>query len=300
MWQKRTRLTVARRQHLRRAGAYVPAKKPPLLLRLWRAVNVPFYPLEKWIIEPISGWTQRADLFILVEKVGLLIAIFVFLLDYGERQQQTQLEAVQVYQVLTESEGDQTGVPKVAIEAVHEAGLSLAGISLKNTNLARANLQGAQLQKSNLQKSNLVFVNLSRANLSEADFSEANLSKANFRNANLFQANFRNADLFQVNFRNAYLGRADLRNTYLDGADFKRSILRATDFRNSKNLTPEQFAGKEPPLLCNTALPKRITDAGINPDRDCDRIPGVLIRRYGSSIEKAQEYVDHARQKKWE
>ncbi|MGF1514761.1 MAG: pentapeptide repeat-containing protein, partial [Elainellaceae cyanobacterium] len=111
------------------------------------------------------------------------------------------------------------------------------------------------------------------------------LSSAILRSANLSYA-----DLSHVDLSSANLSAADLSYADLSGA-----ILLSTDLRHCKGFTSEQLTGNDGPLLCNIALPFRITD--IDPNRDCDRLPQALSDRYGIPLEEAQKIVDEARQK---
>ncbi len=74
-----------------------------------------------------------------------------------------------------------------------------------------------------------------------------------------------------------------------------------TDIGTNLELTLEQLTGNNAPWLCNVHLPKRIK--GIDPYRDCDRIPQSLVRLYPEEfpdLQSAQEYVNRLRQKKFE
>ncbi|MEO1520729.1 MAG: hypothetical protein AAFU78_08115 [Cyanobacteria bacterium J06633_2] len=74
----------------------------------------------------------------------------------------------------------------------------------------------------------------------------------------------------------------------------------ATDFRDTQNLVAERLTINNPPLLCNAALPSDITEAGISPNRDCDRIAQSLSNRYEYSSEFANQIVEDARQREWD
>jgi uncharacterized protein YjbI with pentapeptide repeats len=201
-------------------------------------------------------------------------------------------------------------------------------LNLSKTNLQQAYLSHTNLQQADFSMANLQQAHLDVANLQEAVFQEANLQQAGFYAANLQGTILQKADLRWTDFQEANLQWAYLRGvnlqgadlrlanlqgatlqeTYLDPADLHDSILLCTDLRNTKNLTQRQLEGEEPPLaegdglplLCNVALPKEIT---VNPNRDCDRLPQELLKRYPEqfpSLEEAKMYVDEHRQKKWE
>ena len=85
----------------------------------------------------------------------------------------------------------------------------------------------------------------------------------------------------------------------LDSGNLQGAILLATDLRNAQKLTQPQLEGVDPPLLCNGALPKEIK---VNPNRDCDRLPPELVKRYPKlflTLEFAKELVDEGRKQQW-
>ena len=207
---------------------------------------------------------------------------------------------------------------------------NLQGAFLGSADLQNALLQGADLQTAFLQEADLQRTHCSRAKLQEsflrgaklqgADFMEARFQGADLREANLLgaflqKADFREAKLQRAFLREASIQRADLQGADLQGADLQGAnlqeanlyeanlqevILLSTDLHNTEGLIREALEGEKAPLLCNVALPKEIL---VNPNRDCDRLPQELVKRYPNqfpSIEEAKQYVDEHRQKKWE
>ena len=222
---------------------------------------------------------------------------------------------------------------RLAHTLVNEGGVGrdLTNADLSSTNLSNTDLSNADLSNADLRNADLRNANLSRTiisdttqldskwrlvhtlvneggvgrDLRDADLRDADLRNADLRNADLSDANLRGANLSNVNLhgaylRNTYLRNADLRNTNLSDADLNSSILFSTNLGNSKNLTVEQLTGNDPPFLCKSVLPDHITDAGIDPNRDCDKLPQVLSDRFDMSLEYAQQFVEQARQKTWE
>ncbi|MDB9525301.1 pentapeptide repeat-containing protein, partial [Oscillatoria sp. CS-180] len=142
-------------------------------------------------------------------------------------------------------------------------------------------------RNADLRSANLRIANLSSASLRNADFSNAYLRNAYLSNADLFGTNLSNADLFGTNLRNT---------------DLIRSIFLATDLKTVRNLTVQQLTGEAPPLICNSPLPEGIEFEG-GKDRDCDKLPAVLLERYPSrfeTLEEAETYLEEQRQKEWE
>ncbi len=190
-----------------------------------------------------------------------------------------------------------------SLEKINLAHKILRNANLRNANLRSANLGAADLRGADLRGADLTFANLIRADLRGANLGSANLFDAYLRRANLFNADLHSAnllwvDLGRANLRSANLGAANLGAANLSSADLGSAILLSSSFRDAKGLTSQQFEGKEPPLLCNVALPKTIQ---INPNRDCDKIPERLHKFYPDSfktLDAAKAWVNNARQKK--
>ncbi|MEM6839065.1 MAG: pentapeptide repeat-containing protein [Cyanobacteria bacterium P01_C01_bin.120] len=132
--------------------------------------------------------------------------------------------------------------------------------------------------------------------LHSANLSSANLNSADLRYADFSDADLRSADLRHANLGSASLGKADLRSSRLNNA-----ILLATDLRETL-LDQDSFTQENSPLICNTLLPKNI-DAQGGKDRDCDKLPKVLLKRYPDfldTLEQAEMFVEKRRQQEWE
>ena len=180
---------------------------------------------------------------------------------------------------------------------LREADLREADLS--SADLRRAKLSRAKLSSANLREADLFSANLSNAFLLAANFRSANLRSADLRNADLREADFSGANLRSANLRSADLRNADLFNANLRSADLRSAILLNTDLRETKNLTQSQLESREHPLICNSSLPQNIK---IDRNRDCDKIANILHKRYPmefSSLDKAEQYVQKQRQKKW-
>ncbi|MGK7927546.1 MAG: pentapeptide repeat-containing protein [Spirulina sp.] len=168
--------------------------------------------------------------------------------------------------------------------------INLVSANLKGANLVEANLEGAGLGGANLEGANLGGANLERANLVRAKLEGANLGGVNLEGANLVRANLEGADLEKANLENTSLAKANLDNTILPD-----TIFLSTELHITKKLTQQQLEGNDPPFLCHSPVPETF---GIDPDRDCDRLPRFLVESYPerfSDIAKAEEYVNRAR-----
>ena len=159
--------------------------------------------------------------------------------------------------------------------------------------------QCSDLSGADLRGANLGLANLSLADFSGADLSFAYLIRVDFSGADLALANLNDANLSGADLSSANLSEANLRSANLRGANLRGGFLLYTDLRQAKNLTLKQLEDKEPPFLCNAALPKGFT---VNPNRDCDRLPQALLKRFPyvfKTLEDAEREVNQLRQQKW-
>ncbi len=246
-------------------------KKKKLIILKWQIKNLsikilktlikPFTFIEKEIIEPIAHWLDEWDLFKIFEKIGILIAIIIFIIEVGDRTEQRIFEA---WQVVKDGKNSRTGVVKLALERLDKEGFSLLGIDAENTNLQKielinANLKGANFRRADLRgadlrDANLTVAKLTGAKLMSADLTGAKLMSANLTGANLSGANLWRADLWRADLTGADLTGANLRGTNLRGADLRGADLRfanlvgadlrAADLRRAKFWDKDKYLGE--------------------------------------------------------
>lgn len=162
--------------------------------------------------------------------------------------------------------------------------------------LREANFQDAYLWEANLQNTYLLRANFQGAYLGKANFQDAYLWEANLQNTYLGSANFQAADLWQANFQDAYLGRANFQGAVLTRANLQGAILLAADLTMVIDLEVNQLEGEQAPYLCAAKLPDGIA---IDPNRDCDKLPQILVEKYPfwyQTLSEAQAYVNRVRQ----
>ncbi|MEM7066929.1 MAG: pentapeptide repeat-containing protein [Cyanobacteria bacterium P01_B01_bin.77] len=202
------------------------------------------------------------------------------------------------------------------LEGVHLPAIELPSATLRNTNfrkaglwsanfanadLSDATLESAQLNEAILTETNLTGADLSNATLESAQLNKAILEETNLTNVDLAvadlsrviltRADLTAADLSQTNLVNADLTGAILTEATLSDANLASAILLGTDLRGTKNLSPEQLQGEQPPYICHLRLPQGLE---IDPDRDCGLLPEVLSERYPGvfdDITKAEKAV---------
>ncbi|MDZ8079441.1 MAG: pentapeptide repeat-containing protein [Nostoc sp. DcaGUA01] len=236
--------------HLRRTGRYIPPRPKSWRDKFIVVTKSPFLWIERRLIEPLANLVDGADVFRILEKVGFLIAVLVFLLEVGERREKSIFEA---WQVVKDGQGEKSGVVVLALERLKKENFSLSGINVEKTNLMGVNLNSAFLMGANLRSADLGSADLNGAllmgaNLKSADLSFANLSGAGLINANLSGANLKYANLSGADLSNANLSGANLHNANLNGADLAYQYglselgneLGVANLSGAKNLTPEQ------------------------------------------------------------
>ncbi|WP_230968550.1 pentapeptide repeat-containing protein [Nostoc sp. WHI] len=213
--------------HLRRTGRYIPPPRKSWRDKFIVVTKSPFEWLEKRLVEPLANLVDGADVFRILEKVGFLIALLVFLLEVGERREKSIFEA---WQVVKDGQGEKSGVVVLALERLKKENFSLSGINVEKTNLIGANLIRA----------NLIRANLSGADLRFANFSNADLGFTNLKDASLMGSNLNNTHLGFANFNGADLSRTNLKNADLNGANLSSSNLIFADLSDAKNIAVEQ------------------------------------------------------------
>ncbi|MDM9582861.1 pentapeptide repeat-containing protein [Nostoc sp. GT001] len=206
--------------HLRRTGRYIPPPRKSWRDKFIVVAKSPFLWIERRLVEPLANLVDGADVFRILEKVGFLIAVLVFLLEVGERREKSIFEA---WQVVKDGQGEKSGVVVLALERLKKENFSLSGINVEKTNLSGAYLSNADLSNANLSFAYIYNANLNGALLMGANLRSANLSFANLSGADFYNANLKGADL-------AYqLDITDLGNE-----------LGVANLSGAKNLTPEQ------------------------------------------------------------
>lgn len=186
---------------------------------------------------------------------------------------------------------------------------SLVGTTLDQSNLRDASLSFTQLEDASLQNVALInatlnYVSASNTDFSNADFSGAHLTqvtlwKSNFTHASftnayvhessLLQAQLDEANLSNATFSGVHLGSASLNNTNLSNTLFLSTLLRPIE-----TLTQGQLETENPPLICNSPLPKAF-NMQVGEHRDCENWPQVLQQRHPkefASSEAAQTYFE--------
>jgi len=263
-----------------------------------------------------------------LKLVGFRLIVPLGLAIFGGIQIERNVRIRSNWEIVNQASGKVDSPARIAaLQALVLLGEPLQNINLEKANLSSANLSFANLSRANLSFANLSFANLSSTNLSSADLSTTDLSRANLSFANLnsaylsttdlsttdlSRANLSFADLNSANLSSTNLSFANLSSTNLSfanlssanlsSANLSSAVFLSTNFLDTKELTQQQLEGKNAPLLCNVALPQN-SQISVNPNRDCDRLPQILLERYPAefkTLEEARAYVDEARKKKWD
>ncbi|MFG6105410.1 pentapeptide repeat-containing protein [Leptothoe sp. EHU-05/26/07-4] len=169
---------------------------------------------------------------------------------------------------------------------------NLSGIDFRGLDLTNIDFQGVYLDKANLQD----------AYLGSANFQDAYLESTNFQGAYLGFANFQGAYLGRANLQDASFWSANLQDADLFSANLEGVIFLATDLRKTRSLSQQALNSDNPPLLCNSPLPKSIKIKG-GKDRDCDQIASAIIKNHpgwNNNLEDAEALVNRKRKKTWD
>lgn len=179
-------------------------------------------------------------------------------------------------------------------------------LELWESNLQKAvfwhsNLKKVQFFDSNFQEAQLRLNDFQEAVFSNSQFQQTNLSKTNFQKANLSANNFQGVDWSDSNLQKAVLVANNLQGANLSGTNLDRALLIDMDWQTVTGLVQEQLEGDNPPLLCNTLVPKEF---GIDKDRDCSKLAQALLdhfpkqdnKRGYSSLAEADTYLKTLRE----
>jgi energy-coupling factor transporter ATP-binding protein EcfA2 len=250
------------------------------------------------LVEELIGRSVKQRRNNRLKFVGLALVVPLGLAIYSGIQIERSVRISRYWEIVNQASGQRDNPARIAaLQALVQAGEPLTNIRLAEAHLIRADLSRANLSRANLFTANLITANLSSANLSSA-----NLIGANLNRANLFNADLSSAKPIGANLSGAKLFNADLSSANLSGANLSSAILLSTNLLETKNLSQQQLEGEDSPLLCNVALPPPLKQS-VNPDRDCDRLPQVLLERYSDNfktLEEAKDYVNEARKRKWD
>lgn len=181
---------------------------------------------------------------------------------------------------------------------------------LSKANLVNSDLSGAMLISVNLEYANLgckppegldpiQCSDLSGTNLRAADLKGADLSGANLFGAKISDANLWGANLQGANLKGSLLASNNIKLANFTGADLEGAIIISTDFSQAVGLTSQQLEGSRGPFFCHVGLPKGVP---INPNRDCDRMPQLLLQRYRDklkTLEEAEMIFKWYRRQRW-
>lgn len=205
------------------------------------------YEYPEWCLEWVLYVLSRMAIFEvleLVSRLGIIVAVVLFLLESGERQKRKQYEAWQIVIAMQGKPGN--GGRIAALQDLNADRVSLSGIEAKDAYLAQIDLERANLQGANFSGATLYRANFNHATLYRTDFGCVRQEKctdlyhANFQKADLRGADLRGADLRDANLIGAVLQDANLQKANLQGADFEGADLQGAKLECVQGLIPEQ------------------------------------------------------------
>jgi hypothetical protein len=191
------------------------AKHLETIRRRWA---IPLHALE-WTFDWAAYYLSRWAFLEVLEYLGilsLLIAVFFYFAESGDRVKQKHYQA---WQVINTAQGK--GGSGGRVEALRE--LNADRVPLVGVDASGAFLQGLELDGANLIRSNWQACDLRDASFRAADLQFANLRSANLRHSDLRKADFQYADLSETDLAGANLDEADLTGADLSGADLRGS-----------------------------------------------------------------------------
>ena len=198
----------------------------------------PFWALEwfwEWIAYLLNNWTFL-EVLEYVSSLGVLVAVFFYFSESGDRVKQRHYQAWQVVNT-AQAKGGSGG----RIEALQE--LNADRVSLVGVDVSGAFLQGIRLRRANLVRSNFSGADVRSADLNLADFTFADLHSANFRNATLHGATLSGADLDDADLSGADLTGADLTDVSCVNADLGTADLRGIRWERIRDLKMANIYG---------------------------------------------------------
>lgn len=138
-------------------------------------------------------------------------------------------------------------------------------------------LRGLTIAQEDFTSTDLHSANLSATQFFAVTLAAANLQNANFHAASLHWVNLSGADLANSQLTGITMRQSNMDGANLQNADIRLAVFDRVELRNAENLTYEQIAGPNQPLLCHVTLPETLDM--IDPNRDCESIDAVIDER---------------------
>jgi hypothetical protein len=167
-----------------------------------------------WTGHHLTSWYSP------LASISMLIAVFFYFADTGNRTMQRHYQAWQVINTAQGKGGnggriealEQLAKDRVSLTGVDVSTAFLRGVRLDHASLVRANFHNADVRNGSFAGANLINANLTGTNLREANLSNAKLQEAEMNDIDLNGANLQDANLAGANLAGADLRNADLRD----------------------------------------------------------------------------------------
>ena len=167
-------------------------------------------------------------------------------------------------------------------------GADISFATFKDANLREVNLSNATIHHGIYENINFSHANFSGVRLIRADFSsKSDLSNANFSNAYVYSSTFLGARLDEANLSNATFSETHFGDASLSNADFSNTLFLSTLLRTAQGLTQAQLESANPPLICNSPLPKAMNNQ-VSEHRDCDNLTQILQQKHPEEFENRE------------
>lgn len=178
--------------------------------------SIPFFALE-WVWEWTAFLLSRWSFLEVLEYMGslsVLVAVFFYFHDSGNRIKQRHYQAWQVINTAQEKGG--SGGRIDALQELNNDGIALVGVDISG-----AFLQGVHLGKARLRRADFSAADARNGDFKFAGLEDANLHSANFRKSSLQHASLTGAQADNADFQGADLSEADLSGTVFDNSDLR-------------------------------------------------------------------------------
>lgn len=204
-------------------------------------------PEDLWLWLPLSSWGFMSDLATIASFVAIVIGVYRYWRERGERTKATHYRAWRVVADatgLSGSGGRIQALQDLARDGVVLNGVNLAGAWLQSVDLSprktrsllgvRSNTEPVQLVGARFEGADLTAANLTQTDLRRANLSQAHLTSANLEGANLEEAVLQGAFLYHTNLKGARLTGAVLDSAELGSANLEKASLLRAKLRGTK------------------------------------------------------------------
>lgn len=215
----------------------------------WYATWNPLAWLD-WLLSVTVYTVRRSGIFqalALVATVWVGFNVYNYVTSSEQRRQERIADSWRIINSAADIRGGGGG-RVLALEELHQYGVSLRGVDVDGAFLSGLNLDTADIGRARLGSAYLDSASFRGAIANEVDFSRSDLRGAVFDGANLVDADFRGSQLSRASVRNA-----DMRGADVGAAPALRSDQKADWERNLWNAL-QALSGRSPGISVDSAV----------------------------------------------